>query len=95
MAERSATPPHGIFSPGKLLLEEIARWAFERGLILDLRMGHEPYKTRWADQFGTASFYVLPVTWAGALLVRLDGARRWARRRIPQRLRAAVFGRRR
>ncbi|HEX5377263.1 MAG TPA: GNAT family N-acetyltransferase [Phenylobacterium sp.] len=78
------------FSPGKLLLQETARWAFERGLICDLRVGHDSYKRRWANQFGQVSFFTLPMTPAGRLVAPYDFARSWARRRMPRSLRAPV-----
>jgi CelD/BcsL family acetyltransferase involved in cellulose biosynthesis len=37
-------------SPGNVLTEYIVRWAFERGLDVDFRIGNESYKRRWAGQ---------------------------------------------
>jgi CelD/BcsL family acetyltransferase involved in cellulose biosynthesis len=75
-------------SPGKLLRYEAARWAFERGLVYDLRIGGDAHKGRWANQHGDVSFYDIPITWAGRLKFRYRAARRWAKQRIPASLRA-------
>jgi CelD/BcsL family acetyltransferase involved in cellulose biosynthesis len=83
-------PACAAWSPGKLLLADIVRWAFARGLAVDLRAGHEPYKARWANRTGQVSFYVLPLTRRGAILARMDAARRWARRSLPPGLRASM-----
>jgi CelD/BcsL family acetyltransferase involved in cellulose biosynthesis len=39
-------------SPGAVLLEHIVRWAFDRGLDFDFRVGAQPYKFRWAKRVG-------------------------------------------
>ncbi len=38
------------YAPGRLLLCDVLRWAFERRLDYDLRGGDEPYKKRWANR---------------------------------------------
>ncbi|HYD07157.1 MAG TPA: GNAT family N-acetyltransferase, partial [Reyranella sp.] len=46
-------------SPGHLLVEYTARWAFERGLDLDTRIGDERYKQDWATHScDTFTWYV-------------------------------------
>lgn len=37
------------YGVGQLLMEECIRWAFERHLVYDLRIGEEPYKEDWAN----------------------------------------------
>jgi len=51
-------------SPGNVLTEHVVRWALERGLDLDFRIGDEAYKDRWT----TRSVEV--VTWRIAASVR-------------------------
>jgi CelD/BcsL family acetyltransferase involved in cellulose biosynthesis len=60
-------------SPGSLLLEDIARFAFERSKYLDFRITNEPYKMRWADAYLPYTTYVIATSYRGMLpLVRSE-----------------------
>jgi CelD/BcsL family acetyltransferase involved in cellulose biosynthesis len=42
-----------------VLTEHVLRWAFERGLDVDFRIGDEPYKEKWTDhRVDTATWQV-------------------------------------
>jgi CelD/BcsL family acetyltransferase involved in cellulose biosynthesis len=43
-------PAFHPFSPGTLLVEDMARWGYERGLVMELGIGKLDYKDRWATQ---------------------------------------------
>jgi CelD/BcsL family acetyltransferase involved in cellulose biosynthesis len=45
------------YGPGKILLDHAIKWAFERGLTLDMRGGDEGYKKEWANSESTAITY--------------------------------------
>ena len=38
------------YGPGQLLYEDILKWAFERRLEFDFRIGNEPYKKPWTNR---------------------------------------------
>jgi CelD/BcsL family acetyltransferase involved in cellulose biosynthesis len=44
---RTYDPKWSRRSPGDILLQEVMRWAFERGLDYDFRLGNESYKAKW------------------------------------------------
>lgn len=75
-------------APGNVLIEHVVRWAFERGLDVDFRIGDQPYKEKWADhRIDTVTWHVatslrgLPVVLRprmGRLLRRLVSRAPWA-----------------
>jgi CelD/BcsL family acetyltransferase involved in cellulose biosynthesis len=52
-------------SPGHLLVEYAAHWAFERGLDLDTRIGDEPYKRDWTRRSCDTTTWYIATGWAG------------------------------
>lgn len=69
MLTTSFDPEYGRFSPGMLIIEDVARWCFERGLDFDMRILHMDYKERWANAFTTRIKYRVPMTWKGACVL--------------------------
>lgn len=49
MLVTSFSHEYGRFSPGMLIIEDVARWCFERNLDFDMRPLHMDYKVRWAN----------------------------------------------
>ena len=43
-------PEFAYFSPGNLLVEDIAKWALLAGVDLDFRLTQLPFKMRWIDR---------------------------------------------
>ncbi|TNM64858.1 GNAT family N-acetyltransferase [Aliirhizobium smilacinae] len=66
MLTTSFEPEYGRFSPGMLIIEDVARWCFERGLDFDMRILHMDYKERWANAATSRIKYRVPMTWKGA-----------------------------
>ena len=62
-------PEFAARSPGNLLLEDIARSARSREKDLDFRITTDPYKMRWADDFGAFETWRVASTVRGALPV--------------------------
>jgi len=94
-------PAWNTYSPGRLLLERILRWCFERGVkSFDLLPGDEPYKAIWATERPVVTDYLIPLTLLGraAMLWHLSGLSRVARnglvrgfaRRMPAALRRSI-----
>jgi CelD/BcsL family acetyltransferase involved in cellulose biosynthesis len=51
------SPAYSKYGPGQLLLEDILKWAFERRLDCDLRLGDQPHKQSWANSTSQATTY--------------------------------------
>jgi CelD/BcsL family acetyltransferase involved in cellulose biosynthesis len=87
-------PEYGRFSPGMLIIEDVARWGFERGLDFDMRVLTMDYKIRWANRIGTRFKHRVPMTWNGARLLLPDYLRfsmgRMARSILSEEQRAAL-----
>lgn len=66
MLTTSFDPEYGRFSPGMLIIEDVARWCLERGLDFDMRVLHMDYKERWANAVTSRVRYRVPMTWKGA-----------------------------
>lgn len=80
-------PAWSAGSPGNVLTEHVLRWAFERGLDVDFRIGDEQYKDRWTDRV------VDTATWQVATSVRgLPTIVRWRAGRLLARIRAKLPG---
>ncbi|MBL9175139.1 MAG: GNAT family N-acetyltransferase [Verrucomicrobiales bacterium] len=45
-------PAYGRFAPGQLLFEDMIRWACERRLTAEFRIGGEAYKDAWVNRHG-------------------------------------------
>lgn len=57
------------YGPGQLLYEDILKWAFERRLELDFRVGDEPYKRSWANRNSeAATFRFINSIWGVAFI---------------------------
>jgi CelD/BcsL family acetyltransferase involved in cellulose biosynthesis len=72
-------------SPGNVLTEHVLRWAFERGLDLDFRIGDEAYKDRWTTRSVEVVTWCIAASLRGAPGVALLLARQFGaatRRRI-------------
>jgi len=55
------------YGPGQLLYEDILKWAFERSLEFDFRMGNEDYKRHWTNRNSKVINYrVINSTWGVA-----------------------------
>jgi CelD/BcsL family acetyltransferase involved in cellulose biosynthesis len=80
------------FSPGELLMRECLRWACERGLDFDFRIGAEAYKFAWArrntlcfdwkvglNARGLAAVWLLRLQWLRHRINRQSVARAWGR----------------
>jgi hypothetical protein len=59
-------PAYGTYGPGQLLYEDILRWAFERRLDCDFRLGDQPYKQSWANSTSQATTYQFVNSMRGA-----------------------------
>jgi CelD/BcsL family acetyltransferase involved in cellulose biosynthesis len=77
-------------APGNLLREKVVRWAFERGLDYDWRLGAESYKQIWANHVAQATSYVLPVTRRGKFFASYAVARQRVAERTPGALRVRI-----
>ena len=74
-------PAWAACSPGNVLTEHVLRWAFDRGLDVDFRIGDQPYKEKWTGRsVDVTTWHVatslrglaVPLRWrAGRLLRRL------------------------
>jgi len=61
-------------SPGNVLTEHVIRWAFERNLDVDFRIGGEAYKRRWAERKdGTATWLIATSVRGMPRVARLTG----------------------
>lgn len=68
---RAYDPSWARYAPGKLLNAHCLRWAFDRGLGYDFRIGTEPYKYLWADRVCVAVNYeIVSAPW-GRIFVKL------------------------
>jgi CelD/BcsL family acetyltransferase involved in cellulose biosynthesis len=63
------------YSPGSLLLQECIRWAFERDLDYDHRLGAEPFKLGLATHVQQVTTYALALTPRGKLFLAYIVAR--------------------
>src|SRR5262249_3748316 len=71
-------PAYGRYGPGQLLYEDILKWAFERRLNCDFRLGNEPHKRSWANSTSQAVTYHFVTSWRGAAFSAAGAAyRRW------------------
>lgn len=66
MLTTSFDPEFGRFSPGMLIIEDVARWCFARDLDFDMRILHMEYKERWANATTERVKYRIPLTLKGA-----------------------------
>lgn len=65
-------PDFAQFSPGMLMVEDVARWSVEHGLDFDMRPLHMDYKARWSNASAIRMRYRLPLTSKGALFLLPD-----------------------
>jgi len=71
---------YSYYSPGKILMLNSLKWAHERGLTFDLRIGDESYKTYWCNRKTTATGYHVINSAKGLLVVTAAESRVRARR---------------
>jgi CelD/BcsL family acetyltransferase involved in cellulose biosynthesis len=71
-------------SPGNVLTEHVIRWAFERNLDVDFRIGDEAYKRRWTQRNGGTATWLVATSLRGVppvarLMLRLivNRVERW------------------
>jgi len=92
-------PEFSAYSPGEIVTEECLRWALERDLDYDFRIGDEAYKFAWARRWReTASWHIATtrrgIPFIGALHAREQARRLRFRlglgRLLPSRLRALL-----
>jgi CelD/BcsL family acetyltransferase involved in cellulose biosynthesis len=77
--------PISRFGPGATHLQEIMRYALERGCTLfDFTIGDEPYKRDWSDRELALYDHVAAATWRGALSAGSLAIGRRAKRAIKQ-----------
>jgi CelD/BcsL family acetyltransferase involved in cellulose biosynthesis len=67
-------PEFARFSPGMLIIEDVARWAFERGLDVDLRPLHMDFKERWSNSVSVRVKCRVPMTLKGVIWMLPDYA---------------------
>jgi CelD/BcsL family acetyltransferase involved in cellulose biosynthesis len=73
-------PAFGVHSPGQLLQEDRLRWAFERRLPYDFRIGDEAYKRHWVTDRCEAVSYTIAGSCGGWPAVAAGAARQGAHR---------------
>jgi len=79
------------YSPGRLLLEELVRWARQAGFeIFDLGIGDENYKLHWQQDCVSLSGGLYPATISGHAYVAALGLRKVARATLPSQVTAAL-----
>ncbi len=82
------------YGPGQIIAEYCLRWAFERGLDFDFRIGTEPYKYDWAKQScAVVSLHIATSRRGIATVVRLH--LEWLVARVRRKLALGRFFRRR
>jgi CelD/BcsL family acetyltransferase involved in cellulose biosynthesis len=59
---------YAVYAPGQQLVKKFLQWALEQNLEYDMRLGDETYKENWANQRGTVTIFLKPVSWKGQLL---------------------------
>ncbi|CAL4869816.1 hypothetical protein MMA231_04108 (plasmid) [Asticcacaulis sp. MM231] len=77
-------PAFAKYSPGQLLWEDALRFAYERKLEFDLRIGDDPYKKAWCNQYGEVVCSDIAVSLRGALFVLARKAQATLRGLRPQ-----------
>ena len=60
-------PAWDMFAPGHCLYEGLLKWAFERGLNVDLRLGDEDFKDYWNVATDVSANYVVTNSLRGRL----------------------------
>jgi len=75
-------PAYSKYGPGQLLYEDILKWAFERRLDCDFRLGNQLYKQYWTNSTSEAVTYQFMNSLRGAAFVRLKDALLSVRRTV-------------
>lgn len=65
----SFDPDYSRYSPGMLIIEDVVRWCFDRGLDFDMRILRMDYKERWSNAWTTRIQYRVPLTLKGAAVL--------------------------
>ncbi len=68
----SFDPDYARYSPGMLIIEDVVRWCFERGLDFDMRILRMDYKERWSNAQTVRIQYRVPLTMKGGLVLLPD-----------------------
>jgi CelD/BcsL family acetyltransferase involved in cellulose biosynthesis len=75
-------PAYARFAPGQLLFEDMIRWACDRRLTAEFRIGGEEYKETWVNRHGTCRTLLGPANAWGRTYFRFKSFfQRWARNR--------------
>jgi CelD/BcsL family acetyltransferase involved in cellulose biosynthesis len=62
------TDPWSVYSPGRILLEELVKWCFTHGVgVFDFTYGDEPYKLAWSTHTMGMHHYIAGRTIKGQL----------------------------
>jgi CelD/BcsL family acetyltransferase involved in cellulose biosynthesis len=62
-------PTFSKYGPGHLVFEEVLKWAFERRLDCDFRLGREAYKKLWTNSTSEAITYSFVNSLRGAAFI--------------------------
>jgi CelD/BcsL family acetyltransferase involved in cellulose biosynthesis len=84
-------PEFAYYSPGNLLIEDIATWAIQRRADLDFRLTQTAYKARWADREQRYDSFTLACSPLGVPAIARKHADHWvrsARKAVGPRLKA-------
>ena len=65
---------YGKYGLGQLIHEDVLKWAFERSLDCDFRLGDQLYKQYWTNSTSEAVTYQFVNSLRGAAFVRLKDA---------------------
>ena len=81
---QSFDPVYAKYGPGQLLKEDVLKWAFERGLDCDFRLGDQAYKRSWANSTSQAITFHFVNSLRGAAFAKAGevyaGALQWLAR---------------
>jgi CelD/BcsL family acetyltransferase involved in cellulose biosynthesis len=83
-------PGFARLSPAQILRERVLRWAWERRLDCDFRMGEQRFKAFWGNRVAHTSTYVIANSVRGRAFVVATRLRRSLAARLPPRARAAL-----
>ena len=78
------------YSPGQLLKQDCLRWAFDRRLDYDFRIGDEPEKLIWSNKDAQATTYAFANSAIGHLYVSAHKARAAAAQAVPPTHKATI-----
>jgi CelD/BcsL family acetyltransferase involved in cellulose biosynthesis len=86
----ASDPAYARQSPAQVLREFVLRWAYERRLDCDFRMGEQRFKHLWGNAITPTSTWVIGHSVRGRTLMACQRAKRALVARLPARARAAL-----